>query len=187
MINKSWIEAGLLFAVLFAHLAAFFMIWFAPNFSVATVRQDLTLIIAPVTAAYFLAGIRFSIATQYETSTVQVKRTYGIVVAIVMASFLGGVAGTLLVAGWFSPMDPNSIKIFVGAMETFLGADVEHTDEMVRQVDEALLEIGRVEKGDLVVIIAGSPPGIPGSTNALRIHRMGDAIDGAAPAYRRGR
>ena len=41
----------------------------------------------------------------------------------------------------------------------------------------ALLEIGRVKEGDLVVIIAGSPPGIPGSTNALRIHRMGDAIN----------
>ena len=40
-------------------------------------------------------------------------------------------------------------------------------------------------EGDLVVIIAGSPPGIPGSTNALRIHRMGDAINEVAPAYRR--
>jgi pyruvate kinase len=70
-------------------------------------------------------------------------------------------------------------------VETFLGADVEHTDEMVRQVDEALLHIGRVKKGDLVVIIAGSPPGIPGSTNALRIHRMGDAINEIAPAYTR--
>jgi pyruvate kinase len=72
-------------------------------------------------------------------------------------------------------------------VETFKMADVEHTDEMVRQVDEALLHIGRVKEGDLVVIIAGSPPGIPGSTNALRIHRMGDAINGAAPAYRRQR
>ena len=33
-----------------------------------------------------------------------------------------------------------------------------------------------------MVIIAGSPPGIPGSTNALRIHRMGDAINEVAPA-----
>ena len=41
-------------------------------------------------------------------------------------------------------------------------------------------------EGDLVVIIAGSPPGIPGSTNALRIHRMGDAINEVAPAYQRG-
>ena len=72
-------------------------------------------------------------------------------------------------------------------VETFRGAEVEHTDEMVRQVDEALIHIGRVKEGDLVVIIAGSPPGIPGSTNALRIHRMGDAINGAAPAYRRTR
>jgi pyruvate kinase len=70
-------------------------------------------------------------------------------------------------------------------VETFLTKPVEHTDEMVRQVDEALLEIGRVDEGDLVVIIAGSPPGIPGSTNALRIHRMGDAINEVAPAYRR--
>ncbi len=68
--------------------------------------------------------------------------------------------------------------------ETFKTHPVEHTDEMVRQVDEQLLKIGRVEEGDLVVIIAGSPPGIPGSTNALRIHRMGDAINGVAPAYR---
>ncbi|MFC7497498.1 MULTISPECIES: pyruvate kinase [unclassified Nocardioides] len=70
-------------------------------------------------------------------------------------------------------------------VETFLTAVVEHTDEMVRQVDEQLLQIGRVTEGDLVVIIAGAPPGIPGSTNALRIHRMGDAIKGVAPAYRR--
>jgi len=70
-------------------------------------------------------------------------------------------------------------------VETFLGEPVEHTDEMVRQVDEALLRAKRVEEGDLVVIIAGSPPGIPGSTNALRIHRMGDAIHEVAPAYHR--
>jgi pyruvate kinase len=70
-------------------------------------------------------------------------------------------------------------------VETFKTQMVEHTDEMVRQVDEQLLQIGRVQEGELVVIIAGSPPGIPGSTNALRIHRMGDAINGVAPAYRR--
>ncbi len=69
-------------------------------------------------------------------------------------------------------------------IETFKTSPVDHTDEMVRQVDEALLAIGRVKEGDLVVIIAGAPPGIPGSTNALRIHRMGDAIHGVAPAYR---
>ena len=70
-------------------------------------------------------------------------------------------------------------------VEAFKTGFVEHTDEMVRQVDEELLRIGRVKIGELVVIIAGSPPGIPGSTNALRIHRMGDAINELAPAYKR--
>jgi pyruvate kinase len=68
-------------------------------------------------------------------------------------------------------------------IETFLVPEVTHTDEMVLQVDKALLEIGRCADGQQVVIVAGSPPGIPGSTNALRIHNMGDAINGIVPAY----
>ncbi len=69
-------------------------------------------------------------------------------------------------------------------VETFLTPFVTNTDAMVKQVDALLLSSGRASKGDLVVIVAGSPPGIPGSTNALRVHRIGDAEDGAAPAYR---
>ena len=71
-------------------------------------------------------------------------------------------------------------------VETFHTPMVEHTDEMVMQVDSSLLEIGRCREGEHVVIVAGSPPGIPGSTNALRIHRMGDALHEVAPAYRAG-
>jgi pyruvate kinase len=69
-------------------------------------------------------------------------------------------------------------------VETFKVDTVEHTDDMVMQVDKGLLDIGRCNEGELVVIVAGSPPGIPGSTNALRVHRMGDAIHGVVPAYR---
>ncbi len=88
----------------------------------------------------------------------------------------------------FTPEDATRSQLaMTWGVETFRTASVEHTDEMVRQVDEQLLQIGRVVEGDLVVIIAGSPPGIPGSTNALRIHRMGDAINEVAPAYRRPR
>ena len=68
-------------------------------------------------------------------------------------------------------------------VETFLVGDAKHTDEMAMQVDEVLLTAGRVVEGDLVVIVAGSPPGIPGSTNALRVHRIGDAKNRVAPAY----
>jgi len=88
----------------------------------------------------------------------------------------------------FTPEDATRSQLaMTWGVETFRTASVEHTDEMVRQVDEQLLQIGRVVEGDLVVIIAGSPPSIPGSTNALRIHRMGDAINEVAPAYRRTR
>ena len=68
-------------------------------------------------------------------------------------------------------------------VETFLVEPVRHTDDMVRQVDAKLLQLGRCEVGDEIVIVAGSPPGIPGSTNAMRVHRMGDAVGGIAPAY----
>ncbi|CAB4993247.1 unannotated protein [freshwater metagenome] len=61
---------------------------------------------------------------------------------------------------------------------------VKHTDEMVMQADTLLLNSKRCKEGELVVIVAGSPPGIPGSTNAMRVHRVGDAVGGAAPAYR---
>ena len=61
---------------------------------------------------------------------------------------------------------------------------VKHTDEMVKQVDNFLINSKRCKEGELVVIVAGSPPGIPGSTNAMRVHRVGDAVGGAAPAYR---
>jgi pyruvate kinase len=68
-------------------------------------------------------------------------------------------------------------------VETFLVPEVKHTDDMVLLLDSALLDIARCEVGEEVVIVAGAPPGIPGSTNALRVHRMGDAVGGAAPAY----
>ncbi len=85
----------------------------------------------------------------------------------------------------FTPEDKVRCQLaMTWGVETFKTESVEHTDEMVRQVDDQLLKIGRVKEGELVVIIAGSPPGIAGSTNALRIHRMGDAINELAPAYR---
>ncbi|RCW43195.1 pyruvate kinase [Halopolyspora algeriensis] len=58
--------------------------------------------------------------------------------------------------------------------ETFLVPSVDTTDRMVRQVDQAMLSIGRSQSGDMVVIVAGSPPGTVGSTNLIRVHRLGE-------------
>jgi pyruvate kinase len=70
-------------------------------------------------------------------------------------------------------------------VESLLTAVVNHTDEMVMQVDAILIDSKRVKIGDLVLIVAGSPPGIPGSINAMRVHKIGDAVSGVAPAYRK--
>ena len=69
-------------------------------------------------------------------------------------------------------------------VEPMLAPMVNHTDEMVKQVDSILLQSQRALEGEVVMIVAGSPPGIPGSTNAMRVHRIGDAVGGIAPAYR---
>ncbi|MGO1411316.1 MAG: pyruvate kinase, partial [Microbacterium sp.] len=63
---------------------------------------------------------------------------------------------------------------------------VDHTDLMFHQVDDYLLQQGLASEGDRVVVISGSPPGIAGSTNDLRVHRVGDAVGGAAPVYQQG-
>ena len=59
-------------------------------------------------------------------------------------------------------------------VETFLVDFVTSTDAMVRQVDHAMLSIERFQRGDLVVIVAGAPPGTAGSTNLIRVHRLGE-------------
>lgn len=84
----------------------------------------------------------------------------------------------------FTPSEPvrRRLSLIWGAT-TYKVDTVKHTDEMIRQVDELVLSEGRCRVGDEVVIVAGSPPGIPGSTNSLRVHRVGDAVHMAAPGY----
>lgn len=70
-------------------------------------------------------------------------------------------------------------------VRSVLISPVTHTDEMFGQVDDVLLGNKLASVGDKVVVIAGSPPGIAGSTNDLRVHTVGDAHNEAAPAYAR--
>ena len=69
-------------------------------------------------------------------------------------------------------------------IESIVSPMVKHTDDMVMQTDKLIIESKRAVIGDQVMIVAGAPPGIPGSTNAMRVHRVGDAVNGAAPAYK---
>jgi pyruvate kinase len=65
-------------------------------------------------------------------------------------------------------------------VQTFDVPFVEHTDDMFEQVDLALIVLDWLRAGDDVVIVAGSPPGTPGSTNTLRVHQLGSF---AHPGY----
>ena len=55
--------------------------------------------------------------------------------------------------------------------------EVTHTDDMVWQVDQVAQSSRLAEVGDEMVIVAGMPPGTPGSSNLLRVHRLGDEVD----------
>jgi len=81
-----------------------------------------------------------------------------------------------LLAFTTEPATRSQLALTWGA-ETFIVANVRHTDDMVHQVDAALVNLGRCAIGDKIVIVAGSPPGSAGKTNALRVHRIGDAIN----------
>ncbi|RLK49224.1 pyruvate kinase [Microbacterium telephonicum] len=69
-------------------------------------------------------------------------------------------------------------------VQSTLVEHVAHTDLMFLQVDDFFLGQGLAEEGDKVVVISGSPPGIIGGTNDIRVHKLGDAKNGKAPIYK---
>jgi pyruvate kinase len=74
----------------------------------------------------------------------------------------------------FTPEDTVRRQLTLSwGVESFLVDFVEHTDDMFRQVDHAMLGLGRGLHGELVIVVAGTPAGTPGSTNTLRIHELG--------------
>jgi len=70
----------------------------------------------------------------------------------------------------------NQLTLVWGT-EAFPALPVVHTDDMVAQLDKTLLELGRFSKNDPVVVIAGVPPGVPGTTNGMRVHRLGSGAN----------
>ncbi|CAL9526341.1 Pyruvate kinase [Streptomyces sp. enrichment culture] len=59
-------------------------------------------------------------------------------------------------------------------VESFVVPHVDHTDDMVDLVDAELLKLQRYNTGDTMIMTAGSPPGIPGTTNMVLVHHLGN-------------
>ncbi len=75
----------------------------------------------------------------------------------------------------FTPLEStvNQLSLTWGT-QVFVVPLVDSTDAMVRLVDSAMLQIPGFHSGDTVVIVAGSPPNTSGSTNLIRVHRLGE-------------
>ena len=78
----------------------------------------------------------------------------------------------------FTPLDTTRNQLALSwGLQTYRVPEVKHTDDMVWQVDQVCRLAGLAQEGDEIVIVAGMPPGTPGSTNSLRIHTIGDDVD----------
>ena len=57
-----------------------------------------------------------------------------------------------------------------------LGEMITSTDELMENATRRALQEGYIKNGDLVVITAGVPVGVPGTTNLLKVHVVGDVL-----------
>ena len=75
----------------------------------------------------------------------------------------------------FTPSTDTRNRLAVSwGVQTYTVPAVSHTDDMVNQVDQILQTTGLADEGDRVVIVAGMPPGQVGSTNSIRVHKIGE-------------
>ncbi|NKX56015.1 pyruvate kinase [Arthrobacter mobilis] len=86
----------------------------------------------------------------------------------------------------FTPLaSTRNFMALIWGIQPILVDFASHTDQMTAQVDKVLFDAGLVEIDDLVVIAAGSPPGVVGSTNMVKVHRVGDLADAGGNLPRR--
>jgi len=55
---------------------------------------------------------------------------------------------------------------------------------MLSQMDRMMIEGGYLQNGQLVVFLAGQPVGRPGTTNLMKLYRIGGAELDERPKYR---
>ena len=78
----------------------------------------------------------------------------------------------------FTPLESTRRRLALSwGIQSYRVPEVRHTDDMVWQLDQVVQSAHLAEIGEQLVIVAGMPPGIPGSSNMLRIHEVGDEAD----------
>ncbi len=75
----------------------------------------------------------------------------------------------------FTPSESvRNVLALTWGTQAVLVPTVASTDEMVTQVDSRIQELGLAEKDDLVIVVSGAPVGVPGTTNSILVHRIGE-------------
>ncbi len=150
--------------------------------SVATMGRIISAVEQDLSAVPLVKAVPSTVSGAIARAAAQVGSTIG---ASALVAFTQSGSTARLLAEHRSPIpllaftpvpEVRSQLTLTWGVETFLVPAVSHTDEMVRQVDSAMLELGRMQPGEVVTIVAGSPPATSGSTNAMRVHRLGNPV-----------
>jgi pyruvate kinase len=73
-----------------------------------------------------------------------------------------------------TPHDSTARQLSVSyGVTPIMAPDVASTDEMLALMDHMMVEGGYIKKGELVVFVAGQPVGLAGTTNLMKLHRVG--------------
>ena len=75
----------------------------------------------------------------------------------------------------FSPVQETRrrISLFWG-VRPYTIKRISDADQLVVRAEKRLLEEKVVRRGDIIAIIAGTPLGAKGTTNMMRLHRVGE-------------
>ena len=79
-----------------------------------------------------------------------------------------------------NPAVRSQLALSWGA-QTFLCPRVHDTDSMMHEVDEALLAMDEYNRDDMMVVVAGTPPGVSGNTNMIHVHLLGEDVHTPPP------
>ena len=73
----------------------------------------------------------------------------------------------------FTPLPRTALELTLcWGVQSYVTPEYTTTDAMVQSVQDALMETGWVEVGDLIVIVAGNPGRSMGNTNSMRIYQI---------------
>jgi pyruvate kinase len=103
--------------------------------------------------------------------------------AIVCSTSTGGTARTVskfrpeapILAATASETAYRAMALYWGVRPMLVPAP-QDTDSMIENAVTAAVSLGHVGDGDRVVITAGTPIGVPGSTNLIKVHNIGQPL-----------